>query len=119
VDTGATEANIPAAPTAKPTPRPTAAPKPTATHQPPTAILNVTPSSGTKSQPVTANAQFSWDAAGIVSYQFNWGDGILDPPQTSPIATHLYPAGGIYRITVTVVDRIGLASSDWKYVTLN
>jgi PKD repeat protein len=78
----------------------------------------VTPSAGTKTQPVTANAQFSWDATGIVSYQFNWGDGILDPPQTSPMATHLYPAGGTYRITVTVVDRVGLASSDWKNVTL-
>jgi hypothetical protein len=34
------------------------------------------------------------------------------------MATHLYPAGGTYRITVTVVDRVGLASSDWKNVTL-
>jgi hypothetical protein len=118
VDTGATQANAPAAATAKPTARTTAAPKPTATHQPPTAILNVTPKAGSRAQPVTANAQFSWDATGIVSYQFNWGDGILDPPQTNPIATHLYPVAGPYLITVTVVDRVGLASSASTTVTL-
>jgi hypothetical protein len=118
VDTGATEANIPAAPTAKPTARPTAAPKPTATHQPPTAILNVTPKAGSKAQPVTADASFSWDAAGIVSYQFNWGNGILEPPQASPVATRLYSVAGTYLITVTVVDRVGLASSASTTVTV-
>jgi PKD repeat protein len=79
----------------------------------------VTPKSGSKAQPVTANAQFSWDATGIVSYQFNWGDGILDTPQASPVATHVYPVAGTYLITVTVVDRVGLASSASTTVTLN
>jgi hypothetical protein len=118
VDTGATQANTLAAPTAKPTVRPTAAPKPTATHQLPTAIINVTPKAGSKAQPVTADASFSWDAAGIVSYQFNWGDGILDLPQASPIATHLYPVAGTYLITVTVVDRVRLASLASTTVTV-
>jgi len=119
VDTGATQPNVPAAPAAIPTAPPTAAPKPTATHQPPTAILNVTPKAGSVALHVTADASFSWDATGIVSYQFNWGDGLTDGPQAGTSATHVYPVAGTYRITLTVVDRVGLASTTSTTVTVN
>ena len=119
VDTGATQPNVQPPPKAPPTARPTPAPKPTATYQPPTAILNVTPKAGPAALHVEANASFSWDSTGIVSYQFNWGDGIAPPPQSDPVATHLYTVAGTYLITVTVVDTVGLASSSSTYVTVN
>jgi hypothetical protein len=123
VDTGATQPNAqaapPARPTAPPTARPTATPKPTATHQPPTAIINVTPKAGSAALRVTADASFSWDAMGIVSYQFNWGDGLASSAQSGPTAQHLYTVAGTYLITVTVVDTVGLASSSSTTVTVN
>jgi PKD repeat protein len=87
------------------------------THQPPTVILKAIPG-GSKGAEVTADASFSWDATGIVSYQFNWGDGIAPGPQSSPVATHLYNGPGTYLITVIAVNSVGLASSDSKYVTV-
>ncbi len=124
VDTGATQANAQVAPptarpTAAPTARPTAAPKPTATHQPPTAILNVTPKAGVTALHVTADGLFSWDATGIVSFQFNWGDGLTSGPQASSVATHVYPVVGTYLITMTLVDSVGLSSSSSTTVTVN
>ena len=62
---------------------------------------------------VTANASFSsdGDATAIVSYQFNWGDGLTTTLQAGPIATHLYNVAGSYRLTVLVVDSAGLWST--------
>jgi len=62
---------------------------------------------------VTANASFSWDKdpTGIVSYQFNWGDGLTTALQANPTATHLYNVAGSYRLTVLVVDSAGLWST--------
>jgi hypothetical protein len=119
VDTGGKQ-NAPAPPpAAAPTLRPTPAPKPTATHQPPTAILNVTPNSGPTTMTFTADASLSWDAAGIVSYQFIWGDGLSDPPQASyQSKPHKYTQTGPYKITVIVVNSVGLASSDSRTITV-
>jgi hypothetical protein len=123
VDTGANEQNAPAAPAppapAAPTLRPTPAPKPTATHQPPTVILNVTPKSGPITLSFTADASLSWDATGIVSYQFIWGDGLSDPPQASPWSLpHKYNVAKQYTIMVIAVNRVGLASSQSTTITV-
>ena len=104
-----------ARPTAAPTARPT--PKPTATHQPPTAILKAI-SAGLKGAQVTADASFSWDATGIVSYHFNWGDGLTSGPQLGSVATHIYSSSGKWTITLTVVDSVGLAASTSVDVTV-
>jgi cytoskeletal protein RodZ len=121
VDTGATQPNTPAerpaVATSAPTARPTPAPKPTATHQLPTVIINVTPKAGLVALHVSADCNACWDATGIVSYQFNWGDGILDLPQANRVATHVYLVAGTYRITVTAVDSVGLSNSSWTTVT--
>ena len=98
-------------PTPPPTPQPT--PQPTPTDNPPTAILNVTPVGGGAPLRVTANASLSWDtdATWIVSYQFNWGDGLTTALRANPTATHLYNVPGSYRLTVLVVDSAGLWST--------
>ena len=121
VNTGAIPQNGPTAPptrtTAPPTAKPTPSPKPTATHQPPTAILKPI-ASGLKGATVTGDASFSWDATGIASYHFNWGDGLISGPQSSPIAAHTYSSPGTYRIWLTVVNNVGLASSTYVDVTV-
>jgi hypothetical protein len=120
-DTGPGQSNAQAAaptrPTSAPTVKPTAAPKPTATHQHPTVIVNVTPKAGAHPLHVTADCNSCWDATGIVSYQFNWGDGLIDPPQSSPVATHDYLQPGSWWITITAVNSVGLASSSSASVT--
>jgi hypothetical protein len=102
------------APWPQPTaPPPTPTPRPTPVDNPPTAILNATPVGGGSPLHVTANAALSWDkdATGIVSYQFNWGDGLSTVSQASPTATHIYNVRGSYTLTVIVVDRAGLWST--------
>ena len=80
----------------------------------------MTPKAGPSPLHVTANASFSWDATGIVSYQFNWGDGILDPVQTGAVSLpHVYLVPGTYLVTVTVVDSVGLSALQSTYVTVN
>jgi PKD repeat protein len=88
-------------------------PPPTPIDNPPTAILNTTPVGGAAPMRVTANASLSWDrdATEIVSYQFNWGDGLTTALQASPTATHLYNVSGSYRLSVIVVDGAGLWST--------
>jgi PKD domain-containing protein len=121
VNTGAIPQNAPTAPpartTAPPTARPTPTPKPPATHYPPTAILKTIPG-GLKGAQITADGSFSWDATGIASYYFNWSDGITSGPQSSPVAAHTYSGPGTYRIWLTVVNNVGLASSTSVDVTV-
>ncbi len=94
------------------TPTPSATPPPSPIDLPPTAILTAS-SPGGRPPSATADASSSWDndGTGIVSYQFDWGDGQSSGPQASPSATHVYAAYGSYSVTVTVVDRADLSST--------
>ena len=66
-----------------------------------------------------ADASLSWDATGIASYQFIWGDGLSDPPQSSPWSQpHKYNVAKQYTITLIVVNKVGLASSQSTTVTV-
>ncbi len=96
----------------RPTPTPSATPTPTPVDYAPTVILTAS-SPGGRPPSATVDASSSWDkdATGIVSYQFDWGDGQSSGPQASPSLTHVYPGYGTYSVTVTVVDSAGLSSS--------
>jgi PKD repeat protein len=59
---------------------------------------------------VTADGSFSWDAGGIVSYQFDFGDGASTGRQAAAVASHQYGASGNYTITLTVVNSSGLTA---------
>src|SRR5207249_1597921 len=80
----------------------------------PTAILGVTPASGSAPLQVTADASASTDtdATPIGSYRFDFGDGSpVVGPQPGAVASHTYTAGGSYTVTVTVSDTGGLSST--------
>src|SRR5204862_488806 len=90
----------------------------TAPNQPPVARLTVTPSSGPAPLSVTADASASSDPDGtIASYRFDFGDGTVVGPQSSPTATHTYAAGR-WNCTVVVTDNGGATGSASAVVTV-
>jgi parallel beta-helix repeat protein len=92
-----------------------------ATDVPPTAVLSVTPSSGTAPLAVTADASGSsdTDATPIASYRFDFGDGSAAVgPQAGATASHTYSQGGTFTVTVTVKDTAGLSSTATSQVTV-
>jgi PKD repeat protein len=82
---------------------------------PPTAVLSVTPQSGTAPLTVTASGTGSTDPNGTISsWSINFGDGAT---ATTSSATHTYTAAGTYTVTLTVTDNGGLKSTATKTVT--
>jgi PKD repeat protein len=86
---------------------------------PPTAALNVSPSSGQAPLVVTADASASSAGSNPIStYTFAWGDGSANTgPQAGATAGHTYAAAGSYTVTVTVTDSGGLTSTATATVT--
>ncbi|MGC2696100.1 MAG: PKD domain-containing protein [Candidatus Angelobacter sp.] len=83
----------------------------TVSNQPPTAVLSVTPASGTAPVVVTASTTGSSDPDGtIAATSISFGDG--SAPASSPAATHTYAAPGTYTITATVTDNLGATASE-------
>jgi parallel beta-helix repeat protein len=89
------------------------------TDVPPSVSLTVTPSSGDAPLRIVADASGSTDTdnSPIDSYRFDFGDGTVTGPQTSPTAAHTYQEAGAYTLKVTVTDTEGLASSSTVRVT--
>jgi len=86
---------------------------------PPAASLSVTPGSGREPLAVTANGSASSDVDGtIVSYRFDFGDGIVAGPQPDAIASHTF-AVGTWTVTLTVTDDDGLSGIDSSTVSVS
>src|SRR3989338_3161160 len=82
-----------------------AAPSP---NQPPVAVISANPASGLVPLSVQFASQ-SYDADGsIVSYSWNFGDGVLSSVQNP---AHAYNSVGTYTATLTVADNSGATSS--------
>jgi parallel beta-helix repeat protein len=84
----------------------------------PTAVLTVTPQSGSAPITVTANAAGSSDDDSIVSYAFDFGDGTSTGPQSGASATHQFTVAGTYNVTVAVTDTAGFTTTAAKQVTV-
>ena len=85
----------------------------------PVAQLEASPAMGVAPVAVTLDASASEDGDGsIVSYEFDFGDGVSTAPQAGPIAQHTYTAG-TYRAIVEVVDDAGFRSRDTVVVVAN
>jgi PKD repeat protein len=82
----------------------------TVPNQPPTAVLNVTPSTGIAALTVSASTAASSDPDGtIASTSISFGDG--SAPVNGASASHIYNAAGTYTVTATVTDNLGATSS--------
>ena len=64
---------------------------------------------------VAFDASESYDNMGIVSYQWNFGDGTTATDQT---VTHTYTTPGAYNVTLTVQDGAGNTDMDSTVVTI-
>lgn len=85
---------------------------------PPTPALTITPASGPAPLSVVADASASAPGTNPIStYKFVFGDGTSVGPQASPTASHVYSAGGVFTVTVTVTDTIGVSASTNASVT--
>jgi PKD repeat protein len=82
----------------------------TVPNQPPTAVLNVTPSTGIAPLTVSASTAGSSDPDGtIASTSINFGDG--SAPVNGASASHIYNLAGTYTVTATVTDNLGATST--------
>ncbi len=87
---------------------------------PPTASLAVSPTSGYA--PLTVAASGGNSAAGsnpIATYTFNFGDGTVVGPQSSPAAGHTYVGVGSVAVTLTVTDTQGYTGAATASVTVS
>ena len=68
---------------------------------------------------VIFNASTSCDyEGGIVSYEWNFGDGNTTI-MADPIITHVYTAEGIYQVNLTVIDNEGLSRSITRSIPID
>jgi parallel beta-helix repeat protein len=79
------------------------------------STLNIPPSV------LKADASGSSDAdvSGIASYTFDFGDGTVVGPQTSPTAKHSYHSTGTFPVTVIVQDGNGLQDTAARQVVVS
>jgi PKD repeat protein len=84
----------------------------------PTAMLNVSPQSGTAPVTVNADSSASSDSDGtIVSRSIDFGDGFVAPNVVT--AAHSFTRAGTYTVTLSVADNSGLISKTSKSVTVS
>jgi hypothetical protein len=78
---------------------------------PPVPTLTATPVTGNEPVTVTADASGSTDPDGsVTSFTFDFGDGTVVGPQTSPTATHTYRAGE-WTLAVKAMDDQGASAT--------
>ncbi len=83
----------------------------------PTAVLSVSPQSGTAPVTVTADSSGSYETGGsIASRSIDFGDGTVVSTAT---ASHTYNNAGSYTVKLTVTDGSGKSASTTKAVTVN
>ena len=76
-------------------------------NQPPQAVIDATPVSGTAPLTVTFDAHFSHDDGTIASYHWDFGDPHDSAPLDAEKGTHTYQYPGTYLVKLTVIDDEG------------
>ena len=92
---------------------------PVASQTSPVAFFTYTPTTPIFGQIVVFNASASYDPDGgtIVSYKWDFDDGIVYTVD-EPVATHNYTTIGTYNVTLTVTDTEDLVNNAWTPVTV-
>jgi parallel beta-helix repeat protein len=87
---------------------------------PPTVAVTVSTATGQAPLATTVDASGSTDndATPIASYTFDFGDGVVVGPQSSPVASHIYSTAGAFTVAVTVTDTAGLADRGYAQVSV-
>jgi PKD repeat protein len=85
---------------------------------PPTAVLSLSPNSGTAPLNVVASGSGSHDSNGkpVVRSTVNFGDGTTT---AGPTASHIYRTTGTFTVTLTVWDNNGLSDTASSTVSVN
>ena len=76
-------------------------------NQPPQAVIDATPVSGTAPLTVTFDAHYSHDDGTIASYHWDFGDPHDSAPLDAEKGTHTYQYPGTYLVKLTVIDAEG------------
>jgi hypothetical protein len=66
----------------------------------------------------SVNGSFSYDDVGIISYEWDWGDGSFFT-SSAPTASHTYTSGGTFTVTLTVTDTVGQTGTSQQPATVN
>ena len=86
-------------------------------NSPPVASFTATPASGPAPLTVQFDASASSDPGGsIASYAWNFGDNTATGAGVT--ASHVYPAGGIYTVTLIATDNVGATGSTTRQITV-
>jgi PKD repeat protein len=102
-----------------PPPQPTNTPAPQATPtpppQPPVAVLNA-PNQGQVGQLLSLDGSLSQSSSPIVSWQWDYGDGMID--SSGMAVPHIYNAPGQYNLTLTITDQNGLSDTTSQVIDI-
>lgn len=86
---------------------------------PPNAVLTLSSAGGMAPFQLTASASSSSHPAGTIqSYTFDFGNGRIVGPQSSPTAGNTYPRVGQYAVKLTVRDTRGASSTVTRQVNV-
>jgi PKD repeat protein len=84
----------------------------------PVASFTYSPENPIANETVTFNASETYDPDGyIVSYEWNFGDGIITN-ETNPVTTHIYDKAGYYTVKLTVTDNASITNTGTKHVMI-
>lgn len=88
------------------------------TSTPPTASFSVSTESVRSGVPITFDATASEDPDGeITSYEWDFGDG-TSSESADPVVEHTYEEGGVYEVSLTVVNNNGLTDEVTQELTV-
>jgi PKD repeat protein len=88
--------------------------------QTPCLDFRFNPGSPTEIQTATfTDRSFDPSGVGIASHKWSWGDGTPDTTTTAATATHRFPDGGTYTVTLTVTTELGASASLSKVVAVS
>ena len=84
---------------------------------PPLVAFSYSPDNPLVDEEVTFNASATYSPDGSIDkYCWDFGDGSPIVNETDPVTLHIYKSGGIYTVTLTVIDTNGLTNSTSKLI---
>jgi PKD repeat protein len=87
---------------------------------PPTVVLRSSATTTTPGSELSFTGAASADGGGsITDYRWEFGDNTSDDTGTTPADDHSYTSSGVYTVTLTATDDLGVSSSATQLVTVD